>query len=151
MDSKDFVTYDQAIKLKELGFKEECLCYYDILDKVEVRSNIIYLENDNANIEDLEDSHNNNGDKESIDAPLLYQVKKWLQKEKGLDICTCPEASCNGKKWNVTGWIWQVFIITSEGELKNGPQQPDKKTRYSSPEEAVSAAIAECLKFLENG
>ena len=30
MDKEDFVTHEQALKLKKLGFREPCLYFYDL-------------------------------------------------------------------------------------------------------------------------
>lgn len=88
---KQFVTYEIALKLKELGFDEECLAYYDIkmLFPVEqplpdefntTKTNNIYYNNDfHYTSIKLED--------DIIIAPLYQQVIDWCD-SKGLLIGT---------------------------------------------------------------
>lgn len=76
----EFVTFEIAKKLKEKGFKEECLCYY--IDK-----DLFYnIESPIANNQ-LWFSHNkfdNIWHRDNYDAPTISQVLKWLKKEKNL-------------------------------------------------------------------
>ena len=87
---KQFVTYEIALKLKELGFDEECLAYYDIkmLFPVEqplpdefntTKTNNIYYNNDfHYTSIKLED--------DIIIAPLYQQVTDWIREKYGIHI-----------------------------------------------------------------
>lgn len=78
----DFVTFGIAKKLKEKGFKEECLCHY-------IKDDLVYnIESPIANNQ-LWFSHNrfdNIWHRDHYDAPTISQVLKWLREDKGLHI-----------------------------------------------------------------
>lgn len=77
---EDFVPFKLAQKLKEKGFREECLCHY-------VGEDLYYnIESPIANNQ-LWFSHNkfdNIWHRDNHDAPTISQVLKWLRKEKKL-------------------------------------------------------------------
>ena len=89
------VSFEIAKKLKEKGFKEKCLAYYDIDDNVGLLYNTQY--NDECSpcqYADLLQSHNTDttvaqpDDSENCcDAPTISQVLKWLRVEKKIHIC----------------------------------------------------------------
>ena len=67
---EDYVTFEQATKLKELGFDWKTWIYYD--------------EDDNELTESIS-SVDWNGETDSISVPTLAQASKWLR-EKGITI-----------------------------------------------------------------
>jgi hypothetical protein len=64
---KEFVTYEQALALKELGFKEDCFGYYVITTLLITTDNVY----DSKEIP-------------VIKAPLKQQVFRWFREEYGL-------------------------------------------------------------------
>lgn len=62
---EDFVTLDQAKKLKELGFQEKCFAYFLYDDEVEIGT---YMKDYNYIV-----------GLDYISAPTLYQTQKWLR------------------------------------------------------------------------
>lgn len=88
----DFVTFEIAKKLKEKGFKEKCLTYYDVEDNVGLLYNTQYTDEVlPCQYTDLLQCHNT-GEAEPqiddsnfcIDAPTISQVLKWLRDEKNI-------------------------------------------------------------------
>lgn len=77
--NEDFVTYEIAKKLKEKGFREKCLHHYN--------NNGILKENYSK----CYCSANNIFTDNTVDAPTIDQVLKWLREEKNLfvDITLC--------------------------------------------------------------
>jgi hypothetical protein len=80
---EQFVTYEIALKLKELGFNEECLCGWEI-----GYQNIPYLHSPhNKNTFGIPNfkkyCHSN---KHIIQAPLWQQVIDWLREEYNINI-----------------------------------------------------------------
>lgn len=88
----EFVSFEIAKKLKEKGFKEECLCYY-------ISDDLIYnIESPIANNQ-LWFSHNkydNIWHRDNIDAPTVSQVLKWLREEKKILITIIPQEKTLG-------------------------------------------------------
>ncbi len=62
-----FIPYELAVKLKELGFKEDCFGYYGYSKKLHINSN-------------YKDAYNL---KELVIAPLYQQVVDWLEANYG--------------------------------------------------------------------
>lgn len=90
----EIVPFEIAKKLKEKGFKEKCLAYYDINDNVGLLYNTQYSdEYSPCQYTDLLQSHNTDttvaqpDDSENCcDAPAISQVLKWLRKTHNLFI-----------------------------------------------------------------
>ena len=78
---EDFVTFEIAKKLKEKGFDYPCIGHY-------VNSQLYVAHYQNA-------FHSDND--ESVDAPTIPQVLKWLREEK--EIMVFPAYSTNTSKW----------------------------------------------------
>ncbi len=103
---KEFVTYEQALALKELGFNESCLAFYvletngdyKLYDKCEVKTYFTY-----------------------ISSPLYQQAFRWFREKYGLNsqIAFCEYAieSCNSWKYtfdNPTRQYWNGNFNTYE-------------------------------------
>lgn len=102
----DFVSFEIAKKLKEKGFREKCLVYYDVEDNVGLLFNTLYTDEVTpCQYTDLLQCHNT-GEAESqiddsdfcIDAPTISQVLDWLRKEFSLHISAKPYL-CEELKW----------------------------------------------------
>lgn len=70
---EDFVTFEQAKKLKELGFDWECFAYYLYDDNLEIGRQ---LQKYNSEWHLINLGY--------ISAPTLSQAQKWLREEKHL-------------------------------------------------------------------
>jgi hypothetical protein len=64
--NKEFIPYEQALALKELGFEEPCIALY-FINKEE----IIYSEEGGF-------WYNSNSEEDRISAPLYQQAFRWL-------------------------------------------------------------------------
>lgn len=89
--NEDFVTYELAVKLKEKGFREECIATYDIEDKEFDFNNYILRVAYQMNVT-AKDCLRVFNDSNSgiIDAPTISQVLKWLREVKGIHITVLP-------------------------------------------------------------
>lgn len=88
---EDFVPYELAKKLKEKGFREECLAYYT--SEHTLYNNTICLTEDkylclsDIDYEEFLKSNNEETRWENIcDAPTISQVLKWLREEHQIHI-----------------------------------------------------------------
>lgn len=80
---EDFVTFEIAKKLKEKGFKEQCLAYYT------KDSDFYYNTSYGSDVENAFKSFNSRSNHicgKRIDAPIICQVLKWLREEKKIHI-----------------------------------------------------------------
>lgn len=81
---EDFVSFELAQKLKEKGFKEQCLAYYT------KDSGFYYNTSYGSDVENAFKSFNSRPNHicgKRIDAPTISQVLKWLRHEKGIHVC----------------------------------------------------------------
>lgn len=69
MIQEDYVSYEQAVKLKELGFKDKCNAYYWTEDKAFDCTNCIVHKNSDTC-------------QTVVMAPSLWQAQKWLREVK---------------------------------------------------------------------
>jgi hypothetical protein len=84
--NKEFVPYEQAVALKELGFDEPCLGYY--------LANTLFISNDNVY---------NSTDIPVIKAPLYSQAFRWFREKYELHSHIYSDFS-----WNISGGIWDL-------------------------------------------
>ena len=134
---EDFVTFEIAKKLKEKGFREECLCHY-------IGEDLVYnIESPIANNQ-LWFSHNkfdNIWHRDNHDAPTISQVLKWMREEKHIHITANmyqdESEDADGRivdKWCF--WNWDIQSCISGNILQDGDD-----TQYESYEEASLAGI----------
>lgn len=141
MDKEDFVTYEQALALKELGFRKNCLYYYD--NQGTLVSNY-YDSDDGVYVEDLYICNNNKYPNTYVcDAPTLAQVVKWLYGMFGL--CIITSVNNIDKYWCFI--IKQVVFLPDNKPYFIG--RIKKESNFTTMEEALSKGITKCLKLLE--
>ena len=122
MNEEDLCTYEQALELKKLEFTYPTYYYID------EKNMGWYTTGDFINW--------NNGTGDIVSIPTLYQVQKWLRKEKNYHV----NSSCIDKD------IWYYAI----DELTDNVVVARNDLEFSSYEKALSAGITECIKILTN-
>lgn len=84
MENKDYVTYAQAKKLKELGFNWEVDFYYY---KGDCADDEVWVyptsQGENCNV-------NGHGRERKISRPSLWEAQKWLREGKGIAVYVIP-------------------------------------------------------------
>lgn len=126
----DFVNFKLAKKLKEKGFKEQCLAYYT------KDSDFYYNTSYGSDVENAFKSFNSRPNHicgKRIDAPTISQVLKWLREEKGIHVCiTLGEFS---------DWVYDVSRIDGNMFCK-------AEDGFESYEQAALAGVNYCLDNL---
>jgi len=126
--NKEFVTYDQALALKELGFYEHCMGFY-YYAVPELRW-MLQISSDYHKIVSI------------IDAPLKQQVFRWFREKYG---------------WyaNLSSWIHEPELGTyHEYEIYGNPNGVYGEGKYDTYEEAENACLDKLIsicKQQENG
>lgn len=121
---EEYVTYEQAVKLKKLGFDWNVSQYYAIDDNKEhklCREPIIGGGTDNYN--------NYDGD---TSAPELHIAQKWIREQCGWHICIDAEFDKT--------WFYGLVPI-------GGPTE-DGGNEFDSYESALRAGIDDVLQML---
>lgn len=117
---KEFVPYDLALKLKELGFDEPCFGSYVFGDEL----NIKYCED-----QFITDS--------CCLAPTFSQAFRWFRINYNLD-SICRQIELNGKSY------WKINKIETEDKIKG------YSNFTNSYEQAEIACLEKLIKIVEN-
>jgi hypothetical protein len=96
--NKEFIPYEQALELKELGFKERCLGAFDSDGDLHIR-NVDFQSDING----------------YCSAPLYQQVFRWFRKNHGLYSSIIFKKSYPDN--HVTGLEWYIIICGGDGVL----------------------------------
>lgn len=100
---KEFVPYEQALALKELGFDEPCLMYFSDKSKE-------LLSLSERDISFFQGTSNSTFTK----APLFQQAFRWFHKEHGLYSSIVPKKSYPDDY--VSGVEWYINICGGDGK-----------------------------------
>lgn len=138
MNQEDFVSFEQAQKLKALGFIEETTHYYDGDGTFEEQR--IYIEPSldgrSISVSYVIDGGYNKYYSMSFDAPTLSQACKWLR-SKDILIHILPKS--NNK------YMTQVWEISTYEILET------LRGEFDTYEQAQSAGIDVALELLKKG
>lgn len=127
MEHEDFVTFEQAVKLKELGFNWECdYCYYYNFHN---HDNPIFARHELIDPCDVE---------EYWDAPTLSQAQKWLREVK--EICVTSGIKIHEGKYKFN---WSITLF------KEGRGIWDESVIYDTYEQALLAGINRVLELIK--
>lgn len=126
---EDFVPFELAKKLKEKGFKNNCIGYYDYAGEFHYN-----YESDIANKEIYfcHNRYDNIWHRDLVDAPTISQVLKWLREEKKIHVSISVFDN---------NWGYDIIDITT-----SFPE--DFKPYHKTYEEAALAGIEHVLDNL---
>lgn len=135
--NKEFIPYEQALELKELGFDEPCFGFYL---KNQLELNIGFIKNDRIYNE------NSNGDslvgygKSLIYAPTYSQAFRWFRDKKLSDASVNRHGEADGGysyRWDIV----HEYGVYEERHFKQG---------YKTYEEAELACLIELIEIVKN-
>lgn len=130
---EDFVTYEQAVKLKKLGFNWECNHWYHPLEP-------------DKNIQ-CQTYCNHNSFERPYSAPTLSQVQKWLFEKHNI-ILLVDTYFKNYKNGDYSKAEFEyVRINMNFGAARKGSSKDGEL--FESYEEALSAGIDNALELLK--
>ena len=128
--SKNFIPYDLALELKELGFDEECLALYQSNHNNKPFINI----NNKINIEALLSGKiKNEGIQYLIKVPLWQQAFRFFREKYGLHYIICKNIQMDGYGYR------EVILIPYMEENEN--------TIFKTYEEAELACIKKLIEI----
>jgi len=132
--NKEFVPYEQALTLKELGFDASIFGYYYTLNGKDWKFA------DDKQYDALDEFYNI-GSKFTISAPLKQQAFRWFRDKYGLDGVSF---------YNYTGYMWNIIDFKNSNATKNVTVQEDDMQQYSSKEEAEQACLIKLIEIVKN-
>jgi len=132
-----FVPYKLALKLKEKGFKEECICGYNSFKLL--TSKVSYSTGNDCECR-WDDRYDTD-----VRAPLYQQVIDWFDK-KGIHIDITPEFYKDGINWNfqVFEYAPDFFNCTSN----RSSMMCGDNHEYPTRKDAIIGGIKEALKLI---
>jgi len=126
---KEFIPYEQALALKELGFDEPCVAfYYGQLNRLEIGFNWTNEGCKNSLLEEI------------VSAPLYQQAFRWFREKYHI----MGEVKFKGGRTAKTAWY--DYLITSEidWDVKNPNEQ------WKKHEEAQLACLKKLIELCKN-
>ena len=119
--NKEFIPYEQALELKELGFNEECIDKYD--PRFEKLSSDMETWTSEHYPETL-----------MIPAPLYQQAFRWFREKHNLP--------SNLELFHI-GWDYVIYLnVTEEVDFNEGP--------WNTYEEAELACLRKLIEIVKN-
>ena len=134
MNHEDYVSFEQAQRLKELGFDWECNHWYHPLeDKI---------------LESVDYSNHNRFER-PYSAPTLSQAQKWLREVKGIAVCV--QSFDSNKDPRYGNFWWKEYFLPNCEE--RGPQWVEWWISGNHPifpnyEKALSDGISKMLELM---
>ena len=120
---KDFIPYKEAKTLKQLGFDEYCLGYYNIDP---------YLPNPTFNLVKPFDHE------WCLPAPLYQQAFRWFREKKLSDSCVCRYQGKND------GGVYYYYVITKDFGVE---ETRHYKEGFFTYEEAELACLRKLIEI----
>ena len=145
--TKEFVPYQEALELKQLGFDEPCLGYYTHNEKL-----CRYGSNDNSvdflicKKKDIYHTY--------LLAPTFSQAFRWFREKYKLHHSIDYECSQHDHKW---GYNWSIYnynqvVKTDEEYITSHPNAPAGEWVYDSDGEAELACLRKLIEIVkQNG
>ena len=132
---EQFVTYEIALKLKELGFDEFCFAHYfngDLITKTAIlkSSTMQYYQQNNIN------PSNQYKDKKCT-APLWQQVIDWFREVKNINV----EVWYDNTQDDGFPWLYEIYIDNKEHQHDG--------SYYDSFYEAREQAILKAIELIK--
>ena len=130
---KEFVPYQEALTLKQLGFDEPCFGYYNI------KNNNLQLFSDN-----LQDASCNSDlkydDFKHCTAPLYQQVFRWFREKYGL---------YSSVEYYIEDYKYPCFLFNIKNKPDNLPIKYKGLSGYNTYEEAELACLRKLIEIVK--
>ena len=138
---KEFIPYEQALELKELGFNEECSAYYFVYqDKLRFSYAGIEFDFDSGN--DYIDlvNYSDYTPKEYAIAPTYRQAFRWFREKYNItsEISISANHRNDAKKWMHSVTNLEVMLYTNSD------------TTFETYEEAELACLKKLIEIAKN-
>jgi hypothetical protein len=144
--SKDFIPYQEALELKELGFDEPCFAFYNYNSQL-----CRYMNPDkdwnSLNHQQLKNSKITLPDTHT--APTYSQAFRWFREEHDLDYSLLPESS-SGHKLSTRTFNIVIYKYYMNMNVQAETVRIDGKiARYNKREEAELACLKKLIQIVK--
>ena len=143
---KEFVPYEQAIALKELGFDEPCFGTY--LSSFQSDWKVYELILEMGMNEEFEDNRNVYLLEGTCSAPTFSQAFRWFREKHDWQHSIEPTADQHSHQLGYNYWIWNYK--TGEEYHTIPKNRPSGDWEYKSYEEAELACLIKLIEIVKN-
>jgi hypothetical protein len=130
--NKQFIPYEQALELKELGFNEECFGCYELAEVRDYKNNGLEIRNEI--VLNTLNGYRKYDDKSQTPAPLYQQAFRWFREKYNL-LYTIEETLEDDE-------VWYEWTIKSPNGFE-GSFEP-------THEEAELACLKKLIEIVKN-
>jgi hypothetical protein len=127
---EQFVTYEIALKLKELGFDEECLGYYHINQNYS--NGYSFTMGDDTRTSDC-----------TVKAPLWQQTLRWFREKHDLHINVITRYH---ELYNKRYWQFTIFRISQP----NNNRVEESDFMYDTFDKNIKQSILKAIELVKN-
>jgi hypothetical protein len=143
---KQFVSYVNALKLKQLGFTEKCFGLYKIDNYGGTIENPVLISvgghwGSGINISTI-DSKNYSISESEAPAPFFQQVLDWFREKHNLHILIETDMTCEPK------YCYEIYKYSDFGNWKLVSKRPEMFL-YLNYHDNLNEAIKEAIKLIE--
>lgn len=140
--NKEFIPYEQALALKELGFDEPCFCYYDPNGKFHIVGNPL---NYNFKSDIPEPFKLKNPKPKDISAPTFSQAFRWFREKYVLLGFIEPANGYEDKS------LFAFYICDDEQNIVDDSHSysKDSSLHFKTYEEAELACLIKLIELVK--
>jgi hypothetical protein len=138
--SNEFVSYEIALKLKELGFDEPCICGYNSYQLLKNKYSSSF-DDDFVKWDEKYDK--------DLKAPLYQQVFRWFREKYGLEIILRPDA-INAPEKKLREYVILSYDKSWMLEPILEPKWWIRKGLFKTYEEAQKECILDLISIIKN-
>ena len=128
--TQEFVPYEQALALKELGFDEPCFGYYSEGELI------------------LNSHTNNHMQRFRYSAPTFSQAFRWFRDEYNWQHSIEPTADQHNHQLGYNYWIWNYK--SGEEHYTMPKNKPTGDWKFKTYEEAELACLRKLIEIVKN-
>ena len=132
----EIVSFEIAKKLKEKGFEDNCIGYYDYAGKFHYNYESAIS---NKEIYFCHSKYDNIWHRDLVDTPTISQVLKWLREEKELHIEIYMYHNC---------YLWEIYNTKIYDADFSQKSEKYSEIEYATYEIAALAGVDYCLDNL---
>lgn len=133
---EEFVTYSQAKRLKELGFIEPCICFYNREGSLDEYCADCCAD---AAIRDYNDEYFSAVADSDCSAPTIFQAQNWIYEQFKYWIETVWDKTTKSFKFNILNKTNNAYKYRGVNIDSIG---------YETPYEAILEGISKTLEFI---
>ena len=145
---KEFVPYEQALALKELGFDEPCFANYTVIPEDEIDWFTIPEQGitDKTSFGSSKNYNSKSFEEEgTISAPTFSQAFRWFREKRDWQHSIEPTADQYSHQLGYNYWIWNYK--TGEEYHTMPKNRPSGDWEYKSYEEAELACLIKLIEI----